>query len=547
MSDHQPIAFDSDVGPPGTVWVRTSAGEVLPGRCSPLTWSLVGLAFDDANRAVLSRDLGLLSPAEAKEASFVGRLQGYFYLNMSSLVRAAGRGLGEPDPASTGRQAGLVAPLPPIEPASPLTVRGRVRALVLMTVAVGLLPWRRLIERRVARRASLHRPEARAAEDLGTDLRRRQLQFLRLIRTHHLIRFMAAGAMEQLRVIVGRGGGSDATFLHWTTGMASLESVQPSAELARIAAALRSTAGVQQVLRAATSVTGLVAGLGEGSEAIATAIDRFRERHGHRGPSEFDPVVPTWATDDDALLGLLRNLSRHASHRSSSPVERPRLEGRFWSLCAAILRQFALFLIAASERSKSDALRVVNAMRRDITALRERLPDDVAALVPMLSLTELIAVSCRGSVELTQLRAREQELASVVDDPPVVLVSGEPSKHTSDPTSPSDLAGIGASPGLVVGRAVIANDPSTELDVGDIIVAASTDTAWTPLFLVAGGVVTELGGLASHASIVARELGIPAVVGVAGATRLIRAGDTIEIDGATGSVQIRRAHLSGGR
>jgi rifampicin phosphotransferase len=80
-------------------------------------------------------------------------------------------------------------------------------------------------------------------------------------------------------------------------------------------------------------------------------------------------------------------------------------------------------------------------------------------------------------------------------------------------------------------------DPhAAHLAQGEILVAPSTDPGWTPLFLTAGGLVMETGGAMSHGAIVAREYGIPAVVGVAEATERIRAGQRITVDGGTGTV-----------
>jgi phosphoenolpyruvate synthase/pyruvate phosphate dikinase len=91
----------------------------------------------------------------------------------------------------------------------------------------------------------------------------------------------------------------------------------------------------------------------------------------------------------------------------------------------------------------------------------------------------------------------------------------------------------------VEGRARVVLDPGAEvLHAGEILVAPFTDPGWTPLFTHAAGLVTEVGGMMTHGSVVAREMGIPAVVGVAGATGRIRTGDRLRVDGALGSVEI---------
>jgi rifampicin phosphotransferase len=82
-------------------------------------------------------------------------------------------------------------------------------------------------------------------------------------------------------------------------------------------------------------------------------------------------------------------------------------------------------------------------------------------------------------------------------------------------------------------------DPSgARIEPGEILVAPSTDPGWTPLFLTAGGLVMEMGGAMSHGSVVAREYGIPAVVGVAHATTRIVTGQRITVDGGAGTVTV---------
>jgi pyruvate,water dikinase len=101
------------------------------------------------------------------------------------------------------------------------------------------------------------------------------------------------------------------------------------------------------------------------------------------------------------------------------------------------------------------------------------------------------------------------------------------------------LVGVPASSGTVTGRARVVLDPvGARLEPGEILVAPSTDPGWTPLFLVAGGLVMEMGGANSHGAVVAREYGIPAVVGVPNATHRIRDGQRVEVRGAEGSVTL---------
>ena len=101
------------------------------------------------------------------------------------------------------------------------------------------------------------------------------------------------------------------------------------------------------------------------------------------------------------------------------------------------------------------------------------------------------------------------------------------------------LVGQPVSGGIVEGRArVILDMAEADLEAGDILVTAYTDPSWSPLFVVIAGLVTEVGGLMTHGAVIAREYGLPAVVGVERATRLIRNGQRIRVHGTDGYVEI---------
>jgi phosphoenolpyruvate synthase/pyruvate phosphate dikinase len=127
----------------------------------------------------------------------------------------------------------------------------------------------------------------------------------------------------------------------------------------------------------------------------------------------------------------------------------------------------------------------------------------------------------------------------VLPDPPDTFVGFPP--PVPEPTlSPDGLRGLAACGGIARGRARVLRDVSEahELAPGEILVAPYADIGWSPLFLVAAGVVTDLGGPLSHAAVVAREYGVPTVVNVKTGTRTIRTGDEIEVDGGAGTVRV---------
>jgi pyruvate,water dikinase len=139
----------------------------------------------------------------------------------------------------------------------------------------------------------------------------------------------------------------------------------------------------------------------------------------------------------------------------------------------------------------------------------------------------------------TAVRKAELERDAALD-PPDTLCGGEIA-DLAPPTADGleFLSGIGASAGVVKGRARVVRDPALvagNLGAGDVLVVPFTDTGWLPVLAGVGGVVADTGGLLSHTSIIAREYGVPAVVSVRNATRLIRDGQAVTVDGTVGRV-----------
>ncbi|HEY2302065.1 MAG TPA: PEP-utilizing enzyme, partial [Acidimicrobiales bacterium] len=102
------------------------------------------------------------------------------------------------------------------------------------------------------------------------------------------------------------------------------------------------------------------------------------------------------------------------------------------------------------------------------------------------------------------------------------------------------IVGLGVSPGIVEGTAHVMSDPTdpSAFEPGDILVCHTTDPSWASIFLMAGAVVIDIGGMLSHGAIVARELGIPCVINTGSGTQRLRTGDRIRIDGTAGSVTV---------
>ena len=172
-----------------------------------------------------------------------------------------------------------------------------------------------------------------------------------------------------------------------------------------------------------------------------------------------------------------------------------------------------------------------------------------AALVFMFTRDELAAHVADGAGVPADLAAREAAYLSLADYVPPFVVAGEApplaawGRHsTAVAQAPlaigETLTGMSGSPGVITGTARLVSDPSDPfaIEEGDIMVVPITDPAWTPLFLAAGGVVSDVGAPVSHAAIVSRELGIPCVVSATGASARIADGMVLAVDGTAGTV-----------
>lgn len=307
----------------------------------------------------------------------------------------------------------------------------------------------------------------------------------------------------------------------------------------------------------------------EHPEAIAPdhpAVQQFLARWGFRAPREIDLGVPRWREDPTPLLQMLFGYLRYdpaaptpettfqdqaAQAEAVIATLADRMQQRRGPRAARRLRSRLLryrALAGIREWHKFYAVQVLDLVRQTLLAIGGELvragrlaePDDVF----FLTLTEL-ASGDDFTERVRQRRAdyeREHERRRI---PWAMTSAGEVAYGVTE-TTPGTLRGLGASPGVYEGVARVMRTPTDgTLAPGEILVAPATDPAWTPLFLTAGAVVTETGGLISHGAVVAREYGIPAVVGVFGATEHIRTGDHIRVDGFGGAVTVLRHSNTG--
>ncbi len=295
--------------------------------------------------------------------------------------------------------------------------------------------------------------------------------------------------------------------------------------------------------------------------AFLAAWDVFMSEYGHHRRGELEFANPGWAEQPDYVLGLVRSyltedrgsdpMAAYAERAAGAEHAGAEALERLGGLKRVIFRHVLAWGRASArtrENVKSEAVRWLMAIRHSLLALGARMveagtlgrADDIFFL-EYGELPALVAGEARDWRSLTASRRTEHERLEKLSPPPVVL--GEWDEGSGPWTVASSvrvLKGISVSAGVARGRARVFATVDTNEAVlpGEILVAPFTDPGWTPYFVPAAGIVMDMGGLLSHGSIIAREYGIPAVVNVGPATRIIHTGDLIEVDGEKGEVRI---------
>jgi phosphohistidine swiveling domain-containing protein len=300
---------------------------------------------------------------------------------------------------------------------------------------------------------------------------------------------------------------------------------------------------------------------------VQSGLTGFLARYGHRTVAEIDLGMPRWSDDPTHILGVLANYLKlddpalapdrqfaRAAREAEAQIERltaiagsrggpaGRLRAR---LVRGALRRTRMFA-GLRELPKYHIVEGLAAVRKEVAAVGAELAaagrigeaDDIFFLDFAEAHRALAGASLRDVVAVRR-EAYDAELGRR-RIPRVLLSDGtEPEALHAPGTGAAAgvLSGTPASAGTVTAKARVILDPQgAALEPGEILVAPSTDPGWTPLFLTAGGLVMEMGGPNSHGAVVAREYGIPAVVGVPDATAAISTGQVITLDGGAGTV-----------
>ncbi|HEX6749436.1 MAG TPA: PEP/pyruvate-binding domain-containing protein [Longimicrobium sp.] len=385
---------------------------------------------------------------------------------------------------------------------------------------------------------------------------------------------------------------NDSLVLHWMRLLqhmirAWLPGIWPGAmtnQLVAGASHLVSAEPVQLLARLAAQARGderlhaLLTGDGTGSEVwealhadpafaeLAAGLREFQARFGDRCPDELKLEAASYAESPEALVQALRACAAAGEVPAGSGEElrafaeatvRERLEPDQDAPFFAVVEQTRQ-VVQERENTRFERTRAFGVIRRIFRAMGARLAEGGALADPRdvfhLTTEEIFAWldghSANGDLRpLVAARQAEFEAYRLLADPPRRFVTrGPPALSALEPVAPpgmppppgpgGSLRGTGCCPGMVRAEVRVVRDPRQPGELaGRILVAEQTDPGWTLLFPAAAGVLVERGSILSHAALVARELGVPCVVGIPGLLDVLRDGEVVEMDGATGIVR----------
>ena len=556
--------FDSDTDPE-TTWTASNIQEVLPATVTPLDWSLFSERQNYALRKPFLETHTLRDPTTEFVALFYSRA----FANVSALRSVASRALGTSPEAVDEQYLGVarnpsrgfkwpsVRQLMAYVDTTPRIIRFLYRTGRQVPAAEAeLRPWLD-----AARRDDL---TALSAADLLAKIheangRCREMAALHISTTSGAsIYFETLGRF--LRGQFGTEGQEIQASL--VTGLNHVSSSLPALELSRLATLAAGDVELSEVLDGPDAWCRIQELRSPSSAEFQARLARFLDTYGHHGAREQEMAEPAWEEDPNGVLALLhkymealpggeaeRVTARQSARRLATTREVKRRLDPLRRLIFRFLLRQAQTYVALREQTKSLWMEVNHCLRRTFRELGRRLAEEgtLADSRDLYFLTfpeikRLVSSSGRGMDADARIRRRRYEYGrnQGVRLPEAFQGRPNPLPVESPQAAGPVLRGIPVSPGTVTGPARVILDPrgDPEIRPGEVLVAPVTDVGWTPLFLLAAGLVVDIGGPLSHGSIVAREYGLPSVVNVKVATRLVRTGQTITVNGSTGEVTL---------
>ncbi|MCL2326471.1 MAG: PEP-utilizing enzyme [Proteobacteria bacterium] len=556
---------------PNQLFSNVNVGEALSGVATPMTWS-VGMSFARHGFETMFQAMGLGIPPHY---SFVTTFFGHIYLNISELVSVAHQ-----IPFMRRDILAKISGIPQLTDLN-FDVQPLSRAKFIREFPISVL--------RLAKTQSRILSLSRHAEAF---VRTRDAFMKRSI--EHASQAALIQAFDELNAMFHACGsdmlcagsnflasyilvsctlshmGEDAAELepYLFSGLLDVQSAEPGLELLDIANAAKPHAPLVQAILAFDSshpATDFLESLRAlaGGQSFLERFNGFLERYGARANQEAELANPRWREDPRFLIQVIQGHLRteqHSPQRRAGQAQHKRRNKTHQThgyilpglrMLFKRLLQWAQRNARLREQWRSYVVDCLAAFRHFFLACAKRMHADGLLAQPgdvfFLSLEEFrqwlndpnALQDARFRVAFR--RARHQAFLEAPRLPDTFALHPNLVTSPANNTPVTELRGIPASPGNVRARVRVIRD--LEQDVphlvhGEIIVATSTDVGWTPLFLLASAILTERGGPLSHAFVVAREYGIPAVVSIPNLLNTLKTGDMVTVIGQKGIVQI---------
>lgn len=552
------------------VYTRGNVGEVWPYVLYPLSASLAREApFDPFADAFVA--LGALTTDEVKPIDgspmFSAVFHGYAYLNLTATRLVAIRSIGSSVETSDRTYVGAEAGVPHVPHADDRNI-GRTMALARAGLAMMRAkdtPQVTNDKQRVENWRAALTPVTDCTDDELVERLRSGIGLVTVMfQTHVEMSGKAGGAAGLLTDMCGQLLDDESIALTLLTGIGDVESAEPARALWDLAQQVRQSPELTaQFDQGLDGLRGRLVGT-----PFAASLATFQNEFGSRGPNEWDSCSPSWGTDARMPLALVDRLRTAGEEQSPTHRAEVAAANREAVLATAneqlnpatrwILKdtlRAASMYSQARERQKTTLVKIVHEMRLARLELARRIvgptgnPDDIKYIY-WHEMDDYRADPDRFAELIAARQATRDELVRRV--PPMIFDGeipppttwprrdAEPASASGAATAGTTLTGTSGNAGTVTGIARVVNDPfdDVELGPGTILIAPHTDPSWTPLFLGVDAVVVSIGGQMSHSVIVARELGIPCVLNITDATRVIPDGATITVDGAAGTVAV---------
>ncbi len=543
--------MDSPVAGEDHVYTRCNIGEMMPGAFCPLTASVSGQAIEYAMQMV-QVSAGFQSAYDEDRWRQLGYFSGHLFLNMTEGTALSSGILGNSLAQYSMSIAGRVVEELVAGPPKPFPVR-LVNTARLTTFALSAGVAIRRLDKKLASFSapSASTPRALLAElDAGVELyNEATLTHVRSSSRAAVPANVLEDALVKEAVKAGRSedeGRTRASAL--MAGGADVESAVMLGELEDLVDRLVDDvdAGDRFLERAPA---GAVCWLTDRNDATSRHFNDWLRRNGHRGYRELCLRDPSWGDDPEGLGTIMQAMLRARRATGKAPAS-PTVAGDgelprgVWAL-ARMARAGA----AGREATKSRMVLVAHRLSRGYRLLGEqltefgRLPDaDLVFFFHRSDLPALLTTQDPSDmVVAAQARRDALPFQARLEFPDVSV--GKPVPFTPQPPEGLEdgvITGRPASSGAVEGKVRVATTivEAQDLQPGEILVAPVTDVGWTPYFTLIAALVTDIGSSVSHGAVVAREYGLPCVVNTRGATRVLRTGDRVRVDGDRGTVTL---------